>query len=263
MKKYFVVGNPIEHSLSPKLHNFWIKNNSIDAIYEKKFLSKDGLKNLILKVKKKKIHGINVTVPFKKTVIPYLDQLSTESKNTQSVNTIYLNNNKTTGHNTDIEGFERSIKETKLDIKNKRILILGAGGVAPSIIFALYKLKVSEIMITNRTRSKAEDLKGLFKNLKIVDWGKVPEFDIIINATSVGLKKGDEINLDFSKIGKNKFFYDLIYNPNETNFLKIGKNLGNRTENGKLMFVYQALAAFNVWHGIQPEINNEVIKLLD
>ena len=263
MKKYFVVGNPIEHSLSPKLHNFWIKNNSIDAIYEKKFLSKDGLKNLILEVKKKKIHGINVTVPFKKTVIPYLDQLSTESKNTQSVNTIYLNNNKTIGHNTDIEGFEMSIKETKLDIKNKRTLILGAGGVAPSIIFALYKLKASEIMITNRTKSKAEDLKGLFKNLKIVDWGKVPEFDIIINATSVGLKKGDEINLDFSKIGKNKFFYDLIYNPNETNFLKIGKNLGNRTENGKLMFVYQALAAFNVWHGIQPEINNEVIKLLD
>ena len=263
MKKYFVVGNPIEHSLSPKLHNFWIKNNSIDAIYEKKFLSKDGLKNLILEVKKKKIDGINVTVPFKKTVIPYLDQLSTESKNTQSVNTIYLNNNKTIGHNTDIEGFERGIKETKLDIKNKKVLILGAGGVAPSIIFALYKMKVSEIMITNRTKSKAEDLKGLFKNLKIVDWGKVPEFDIIINATSVGLKKGDEINLDFSKIGKNKFFYDLIYNPNETNFLKIGKNLGNRTENGKLMFVYQALAAFNVWHGIQPEINNEVIKLLD
>jgi shikimate dehydrogenase len=263
VKKYFVVGNPIEHSLSPKLHNFWIKNNSIDAIYEKKILSKDELKNLILEVKKKKIHGINVTVPFKKTVIPYLDQLSTESKNTQSVNTIYLNNNKTIGHNTDIEGFERGIKETKLDIKNKKVLILGAGGVAPSIIFALYKMKVSEIMITNRTKSKAEDLKGLFKNLKIVDWGKVPEFDIIINATSVGLKKGDEINLDFSKIGKNKFFYDLIYNPNETNFLKIGKNLGNRTENGKLMFVYQALAAFNVWHGIQPEINNEVIKLLD
>ena len=263
MKKYFVVGNPIEHSLSPKLHNFWIKNNSIDAIYEKKILSKDELKNLILEVKKKKIHGINVTVPFKKTVIPYLDQLSTESKNTQSVNTIYLNNNKTIGHNTDIEGFEGSIKETKLDIKNKKVLILGAGGVAPSIIFALYKMKVSEIMITNRTKSKAEDLKGLFKDLKIVDWGKVPEFDIIINATSVGLKKGDEINLDFSKIGKNKFFYDLIYNPNETNFLKIGKNLGSRTENGKLMFVYQALAAFNVWHGIQPEINNEVIKLLD
>ena len=263
MKKYFVVGNPIEHSLSPKLHNFWIKKNNINAIYEKKFLSKDGLKNLILEVKKKKIHGINVTVPFKKTVIPYLDQLSAESKNTQSVNTIYLNNNKTIGHNTDIEGFERSIKETKLDIKNKKVLILGAGGVAPSIIFALYKMKVSEIMITNRTKSKAEDLKGLFKNLKIVDWGKVPEFDIIINATSVGLKKGDEINLDFSKIGKNKFFYDLIYNPNETNFLKIGKNLGNRTENGKLMFVYQALAAFNVWHGIQPEINNEMIKLLD
>ena len=263
MKKYLILGNPLSHSLSPKLHNYWIKQNNLEGVYEAKETNEESIKEVISDIKKGEIEGMNVTVPFKKTVIPYLDQLSIESKNTQSVNTIYLNNNKTIGHNTDIEGFERSIKETKLDIKNKKVLILGAGGVAPSIIFALYKMKVSEIMITNRTKSKAEDLKGLFKNLKIVDWGKVPEFDIIINATSVGLKKGDEINLDFSKIGKNKFFYDLIYNPNETNFLKIGKNLGSRTENGKLMFVYQALAAFNVWHGIQPEINNEVIKLLD
>ena len=196
-------------------------------------------------------------------VIPYLDHLSFESEKTQSVNTIYLNNNKTIGHNTDIEGFEKSIKKLKLDTVNKKVLILGAGGVVPSIVFALNKMKVSEIIISNRTKSKAKNLKDLFKNLRVVDWGEVPGFDMIINATSVGLKENDEINLDLSKIGKNKFFYDVIYKPNETNFLKIGKKQGNRIENGKLMFVYQALAAFNVWHGIQPEINNEVIKLLE
>ena len=99
--------------------------------------------------------------------------------------------------------------------------------------------------------------------MTVVNWGEVPAFDIIINATSIGLKKDDEINLDFSKVGKNKFFYDVIYNPKETNFLKIGKKLGNRTENGKFMFIYQASAAFNVWHGIHPAIDNETVKIFD
>jgi shikimate dehydrogenase len=102
MKKYLVIGNPIEHSLSPKLHNHWIKNNNINAIYEKQKLNEDDIESVILKVKEKKIQGINVTVPFKKIVIPFLDQLSSEAENTQSVNTIYLDNNKVFGHNTDI-----------------------------------------------------------------------------------------------------------------------------------------------------------------
>ncbi len=263
MKKYLVIGKPIEHSLSPKLHNYWIKSNNIDASYEKRKLNENQLEDLILKIREKKIHGINVTVPYKKVIIPYLDKLTQESKNTQSVNTVYFKNNKIVGHNTDIDGFKLGVENLKLNLTGKRILILGAGGVVPSIVFALNKMKVSEITISNRTKHKAESLKNLFENLKIVEWGEVPEFDVIINATSIGLKKDDKINLDFSRIGKNKFFYDVIYNPNETNFLKNAKKLGNKTENGKLMFIYQALAAFKVWHGFQPEINSEVIKFLD
>ena len=263
MKKYLVIGNPIEHSLSPKLHNHWIKNNNINAIYEKQKLNKDDIESVILKVREKKIQGINVTVPFKKIVIPFLDQLSSEAENTQSVNTIYLNNNKVFGHNTDIVGFELSIKYLGFNIKNKKILVLGAGGVVPSIIFALNKMQASEIIITNRTKENAEKLKDLFDYIKIVDWGYVPEFDLIINATSLGLNENDEINLDFSKVGQNKLFYDVIYNPHETNFLKIGKKLGNKIENGKSMFIYQASAAFKLWHGVNPELNNETLKLLD
>jgi|TARA_B110001450_G_scaffold87201_1_gene83032 shikimate dehydrogenase len=263
MKKYLVIGNPIEHSLSPKLHNYWIKNNSINAIYEKQKLNEDEIESLILKVKKKELNGVNVTVPFKKKVIPYLDKLSLEAKSTQSVNTIYLDNDTLVGHNTDTSGFELGIKNSRFQITNKKIFILGAGGVVPSIIFALNKMKVSEITISNRTKNRAESLKDYFKNLKIVDWGDIPEFDMIINATSVGLNEDDQINIDLSKVGKNKFFYDIIYNPKETNFLKTGKKMGNETENGKLMFIYQAFTAFKVWHGVEPEINSEVIKLLD
>ncbi len=263
MKKYLVVGNPIEHSLSPKLHNFWIKNNNINAIYEKKKLKENELKDLILKIKDKKIDGINVTVPFKKSVVPFLDQLSPEAESTQSVNTICLNNKKIFGHNTDAKGFELGIKKLRYDVSGKKVLILGAGGVVPSIIFALNKMNASQITISNRTKDKAEDLKNLFKNLNVVNWREIPKSDMIINATSLGLNKNDELNFDFSKIGKNKFFYDVIYSPKETNFLKNAKNFGHITENGKLMFVYQALVAFNLWHGIKPEINDDVIKLLE
>ena len=263
MKKYLVIGKPIDHSLSPDLHNYWIKKYKIDALYEKKKITEVHIENLLNEVRKKKINGINVTVPFKKTVIPYLDKLTLEAKSTQSVNTIYLYNNEIIGHNTDIEGFEISCSKIKYDITNKEVFILGSGGVVPSIIFALKKMKVSKITISNRTKNKAEGLKNLFKDLNIVDWGVVPHFDIIINATSIGLDKDDVINLDFSNSGKDKFFYDVIYNPKETNFLKKGKYYGNLTQNGKMMFIHQASAAFKIWHGIEPIINDEIIELLN
>ena len=263
MKKYLVIGNPIEHSLSPKLHNYWIKEKNINAIYEKKKLDEIDLKNIILDVKEKKINGINVTVPFKKSVIPFLDELSVEANKTQSVNTIYLNDNKIIGHNTDIAGFELAIKYSKYDLTSKEILILGAGGVVSSIIFALKKMRASKIIISNRTKKKAEDLKILFKDLNIVDWGNIPNFDVIINATSIGLKEDDEIKLDYSNIGSNKLFYDVIYNPKQTNFLKKAKASGNITENGKMMFIYQAHQAFTIWHELMPTIDDNVIKLIE
>ncbi len=263
MKKFLVIGNPIEHSLSPTLHNYWIKENDINAIYEKKKLDENDLQSLVSQIKEKKIFGINVTVPFKKKIIPFLDDLTFEAKKTQSVNTIFTDKNKVIGHNTDIGGFEMSIKKSNINLSNKKILILGAGGVVSSIIFALTKMNVSKITLSNRTKEKAEDLKNLFTDINVIKWGEMIDFDMIINATSLGLKKQDEINLNFSFLEKDKFFYDVIYNPRETNFLKTGKNLGGVAMNGKLMFVYQALLAFQIWHNIKPSINDELIKLLD
>ena len=263
MKKYLVIGNPITHSLSPELHNYWIKENGINGIYNKEKLNEKNLKEFFLKIKNKEINGANITVPFKRDVIAYLDQLSLEAEKTQSVNTVYLKKDKITGHNTDIDGFELAIKDANYNVEGKRVLILGAGGVVPSIIFALYKMKVLSVTISNRTKSKAEDLKSLFNDLEIVDWGEALNFDMIINATSVGLKKEDKLNIDFSKFQSSEFFYDVIYNPKETNFLKNGKNLGKKTENGKKMFIYQAAKAFKIWHGIEPKINEQVIGLLD
>ena len=263
MKKFLVIGNPIDHSLSPKLHNYWIKKNKINAIYEKQKLENSDLEKLLFQVKEKKIYGINVTVPFKNSIIPFLDELTLGAKATKSVNTIYLENNRIIGHNTDIGGFETSIYKSNVDLANKKILILGAGGVVPSIIYALTKMKVSEITLSNRTQEKAENLKKHFKDIKIIKWGDIIDFDMIINATTLGLKEKDKINLNFPTSCKNKLFYDVIYNPKETIFLKTGKNLGNNIINGKLMFIYQALLAFDIWHKLKPDVNEEVLKLLD
>ena len=263
MKKFLVIGNPIKHSLSPEIHNYWIKNNNINAIYEKQEVNEQDFKNLISQIRNKEIAGINVTVPFKKIIIPYLDELTLEAKETQSVNTIYFRNDRVIGHNTDIGGFEISLQKSKYDIQNKNVFLLGAGGVAPSIIYTLNKMKVSKIFLSNRSKEKAINLKKLFTNLDVISWGEVPNFDIAINATSLGLNKEDKMTQDFSKVGKNKLFYDVIYNPQETNFLKTGKDLGNIVVNGKLMFIYQAFLAFQIWHQIKPEINEAVSKLLD
>ena len=261
MKKYFVIGNPIDHSFSPKLHNYWLKQNNINAIYDKIRLEKNEVESFIKDIKKQKINGCNVTVPFKKSVIPFLDKLSLEADKTQSVNTIVYDDGNLIGYNTDISGFEKAIKRLNFEMKDKKILILGAGGVVPSIIFALKKMNVLKIILSNRTKANAENLKSQFNDLEIIDWGDTVAFDVVINATSLGLNN-ESINLDFSKIGNKKLFYDIIYNPNETNFLKEGKKLGNYTENGKLMFIFQALEAFKLWHGVEPKINSNILKLL-
>ena len=138
-KNFLVIGNPIEHSLSPKLHNHWIKKNNLSAFYDKKFLEEGEIQKLILDLREEKIHGINVTVPFKKIIIPFLDVLSDEAQNSQSVNTIYKRKGKILGENTDIEGFKIALQSTNQVIINKIVLILGAGGVVPSIIIALKK----------------------------------------------------------------------------------------------------------------------------
>ena len=274
MKKYLVIGNPIDHSLSPKLHNHWFKENNIDATYDKKKLSENDIEGVITEVKNGKIDGINVTVPFKRSVIPFLDYLSPTVKKTQSVNTIYKKGDQVIGDNTDVDGFVASLEYHKIGLHNARVLILGAGGVVPSIIVALQKMKVSNITISNRTRKKVEELEINYP-INIKDWPikNVEHFHLVINATSLGLNPGQEHSqddLDKINIPANTIdllgiplFYDLIYNPSETFLLSRARTLGKKTINGKMMFIYQARLAFELWHKILPKVNDETFKIFD
>jgi len=278
MKKYLVIGNPIEHSLSPLIHNYWMKKyHLVDSVYDKRKVEEKNLKNIIKEIRADEIVGVNVTVPFKKLIIPFLDKLDFTAEETQSVNTLFKNNNKIVGYNTDSSGFWDTIIKLyptsgdpmmPLPLKDKRIFILGAGGVTASIISALKLQGANNITLSNRTREKANELKKLFPEIEILDWGKRPAIcNVVINTTSIGLIRDEELKIDFSdydkNFHKNFLFYDLIYNPKETVFLKKARLRGNKTMNGKMMFLNQAKYAFNIWTNIMPEIDDEVIKLLD
>ncbi|MDB9799979.1 shikimate dehydrogenase [Candidatus Pelagibacter sp.] len=278
MKKYLVIGNPIGHSLSPLIHNHWIKKyRLVESVYEKRKVEEKDLKNIIREIREDEIVGVNVTVPFKKLIIPFLDKLDFSAEKTQSVNTLFKTNNKIVGYNTDRTGFWDTIRKfyppsndsmMPLPLDGKHIFILGAGGVTSSIISALKDEGANNIILSNRTKEKANELKKLFPDLEVLEWGKKPPTcNIVINTTSIGLNKDEEIKIDFSdydkNFHKNFLFYDLIYNPKETDFLKKARLRGNKTMNGKMMFLNQAKYAFNIWTKIIPEIDDEVIKLLD
>ena len=278
MKKYLVIGNPIGHSLSPLIHNHWMKKyRLVDSVYEKRKVEKKDLKDIIKEIREDEVFGVNVTVPFKKSIIPFLDDLDFIAEETQSVNTIFKIKDKIIGHNTDSAGFRDTIKKlypgnnnsTKPPpLKDKHIFILGAGGVTSSIISALKSEGANNIVLSNRTKEKSNGLKKLFPELEVLEWGKKPSIcNIVINTTSVGLVMDEELKIDFSDYDKNFqkdfLFYDLIYNPKETVFLKKARLRGNKTMNGKMMFLNQAKYAFHLWTNILPEVDDEVIKLLD
>ena len=277
MRKYLVIGNPIGHSLSPLIHNYWIKkHNLIDSVYEKKNVEKKDLINIVGQVRNGQIKGVNVTVPYKKEIIPFLDNVRGEAKLTQSVNTLCHVNNEVHGYNTDIKGFKNSLDNNHIEYNYKNIFIIGAGGVTSSILETFVNT-ANKIYITNRTKEKAKELKKLGDKsmtllgrkrdtIEVVDWGEKPgTCDIIINTTSVGLAKNESLSLDFKDYTNNKnvLFYDLIYNPKETNFLKEARFRGNKTMNGKMMFLWQAQIAFQMWTGVAAKVDEKVIKLLD
>ncbi len=267
MKNFLVIGNPIKHSLSPLVHNYWISKAKIQARYEKKQIEEKQLPQVIEGIRENKISGVNVTVPFKQKIIPLLDELTEIARSTNSVNILYKKNNKIIGDNTDVFGFKSSLQDQRPNTKMKSALLIGAGGVAPSIIFALKELNFEEIYLSNRTSHKFDTFKNKFGPiLKELAWENLEHqntpVDLVINATSLGLNDQDQIPFNFETINKNIIFYDVIYNPEQTNFLKKAKSKGHICINGLMMFLYQAQLSYKIWFDAEPKIDAELINLI-
>lgn len=266
-KSFAIIGNPISHSLSPVLHNYWFRKYKINAEYSLLSVSQKDLTEVIKKVRDKHLDGINITLPYKQKIIPLIDQLINDAKYTNSVNTVYLDeSNCVVGENTDVFGLQAAYLKEIANIENKKALVIGAGGVSPSVIFSLIKSKVKNISIVNRTHDKSIFLKKKFNFINILDWklleNELNNFDIIVNATSLGLKNGEDFNFNFENVKKNLIYIDTIYNPIETKTLKFLKENKTKTFNGLDMFIYQGQKSFYLWNKINPEIDEELINLL-
>ena len=217
-KKYGIIGNPIKHSLSPILHNYWFKKYKIDANYSTIEIENSELPKIIKRIKNKDLTGINITLPYKQKIVPHVDILINDAEITSSVNTIYLDDRGTiVGENTDVFGLQAAYLKEVDNIYNKSAIVIGAGGVSPSVILSLEKSGVKDVSITNRTEDKCIFLKKKFKYLKIINWQNIKEelknFDIIINATSLGLKNGEDFDFNFDKVKDDSIYIDTIYNP--------------------------------------------------
>ena len=266
-KKFGIIGNPIKHSLSPVLHKYWFDKYGIDASYSIIEAKDKDLKEIIKKIRNHELTGINVTLPFKQKIINQTDKIVNDAELTGSVNTILLDKDKIVGENTDVFGLQAAYLKEIDNSPNKKALIIGAGGVSPSVILSLQKSGIKEITITNRTNEKCIFLKKRFSYLQITHWqnlkDEVKNFDIIINATSLGLKNGDDFDFNFSSTKENVVYIDTIYNPLETKTYKFLKEEGKKVFNGLDMFIYQGQKSFYLWNKINPEIDNEVIELLN
>ena len=265
-KKFLVIGNPIKHSLSPQLHQYWFGKNKINAEYKKLKIDQKQIKKILDKIRKKQIEGINVTIPFKNSVIKYLDILEGDAKKTSSVNTIYLRKQKLIGDNTDVYGFAFGILK-KIKSKIKAAGIIGAGGVTSSIILALIKKGVRKIYITNRTFSKLKVFKKKFKGIIFpIRWNEYlkefREVQILINVSSLGMKGQKDLKFDFSIFNKKINVVDIVYNPENTKFLRDARRYGHKAFSGLDMFVYQAQKAFYIWNKKKPKITNDIYKKL-
>jgi len=265
-KIYGLIGYPVKHSVSPQIHNAAFKTVGINAVYLTFEVKKEFLKKALDGVKALGIKGLNVTIPHKVNVIKYLNKLTYEAKLIGAVNTILNEGGKLIGFNTDYTGVLKTFETYKIDLTNKKIVLLGAGGAAKAIAFAIAE-KASSLIILNRTKRKAVNLvKELNKKLKVNALGNSLTFkalknslkdaDILINATSVGMEPNVNQTLVAKELlQKDMIVFDIIYNPLETKLLKEAREIGAKCINGVEMLIQQAAEAFKIWFKIEPPIN--------
>ena len=269
-KKTGVIGFPVDHSVSPTIHNHWIDENQIDASrYEKINVDPEQFEEEVGRLKENGTYGLNVTVPLKELAFSFAEELTDVSKQTGAVNTLTFKEGKVYGDNTDVIGFQRSLDKKTIEenITNKRCLVLGAGGAARAVISALNNLN-GEVHICNRTYEKAKQIQQDFQiKSEVVDQkdlgAAIYEMGFIVNTTSLGLGNTENTMVDFSQVGSQVFVYDLIYSPKLTKFLSEAKERNMGYQNGIKMLIEQAAESFRTWHNILPKNSDVLMNKLE
>ena len=269
-KQLAIIGNPVDHSFSPEMHNYISEITNNNYVYTAWCVN--DIQASMQAVKALNISGVNVTAPFKEKVIPYLDEVDEQAQIFGSVNTVVNQNGRLKGYNTDAEGFYMSLLKNGIDIRDRQILIIGAGGVVRPVVTKFIYEGAKSITVVNRNEKRVLDLKAeLYKTTKFKIETQIndADFDVVINTTSAGMAPQKDIlptaaissvsNLDF--INDNTAVVDMIYNPRETLFLKEAKQRGAKTVNGLGMLIYQGILAYELFTGVSlPKNIYEMIK---
>lgn len=254
-----LIGYPIKHSMSPWIHNAFLKKSGVAGNYTLfEIKPDDNFEGKLEQLKDEKTDGFNITVPYKEKILPYLDEIDETANEMQAVNTVFCKNGKWIGYNTDGMGYVRSLKNAHPNLfatEGKRILIIGSGGAARAIYYALSALNFTSIDIANRTRSKAEKIASLGKDKVETAVYSIKQaedllhvYDLIIQTTSVGMKpKEEQSPLGITELKKDAVVSDIIYQPIKTNLLQQAEEAGAYIHFGHTMLLHQALHAFEIW----------------
>ncbi|WP_024614852.1 shikimate dehydrogenase [Clostridium sp. Ade.TY] len=256
-ENYGLVGETLSHSLSPEIHKVIFDKLNIEGEYNLIEIPKEKIENIKEILNISNLKGVNVTIPYKETVIKNLDFISDEAKKIGAVNTIFNKNGELLGYNTDYYGFKYMLENNEINVLNKKVVVLGTGGASKAVVTYLLDSGAKEIIIVSRSKKKLyED----FKNIKVLTYEEMKDIKgyAIINATPVGMYP----NIDFSPVSEEiiegfDVVIDLIYNPLKTKFLKFGIEKGKITCDGLMMLVLQGVKAEEIWQ--EKSINKEVI----
>lgn len=267
-----VIGTPISHSLSPVIHNYWLEKYGIDGSYDAIEVSVEDFPDFIENVGRNGFNGVNITLPHKETALQLMANVDPFATFIGAVNTVIVNMEGVLGTNTDFVGFARNLMDFAPDFayEGATAMVLGAGGASRAIIFALLSMKVKHIIITNRTREKAEAIAGQAQAhmgvgedvISIVDWDEkdaaLKDVDILVNTTSLGMVKQPELEISLDALPKESLVTDIVYNPLETSLLKAARERGNITVDGIGMLLHQAAPGFEAWFGQKPEVDDDL-----
>ena len=256
MAKAGVIGWPVSHSLSPRLHGFWLRQHKIEGAYEALAVPTGDLASVTQRLVAEQWRGFNLTIPHKEAVIPLLHGIDDAARAIGAVNTVVINGAKLIGHNTDAYGFWENIRPSVAQ-RNKAV-VLGAGGAARAVVHALRANGFKQIVIINRSRERAEILCGETPDISVGDWAARATLlecaDVLVNTTSLGMTGKDALDLDLSLLPTSAVVNDIVYAPLQTPLLMQAQARGNTVVDGLGMLLHQAVPAFEAWFGVRPQV---------
>ena len=268
--KVCIIGYPVSHSLSPLLHNYWLKKYKISGEYVSSEVKPDAIEAHLLNLPKRGFIGANITIPHKRAAIKVCSEISDTARKVGAVNTlITAPGGKLIGDNTDSYGFIKNLKKAykRWNPSQTKALVLGAGGASRSVCYGLLKEGVREIYILNRNRTNAENLRTDINDSLIVKSWKDRNLllncaTLVVNTTSLGMTGMQDLKISLENLSEKAIVYDIVYTPLNTSFLDAARQRGNLTINGLGMFLYQAAKSFSLWFGIEPDVDERAKQIV-